>query len=115
MSKTPTQLKQLTIEQLKKLLASMLSFDWLISLRDEDAETKQNAARLLSNVQLQRLQLETTAICEIGEKLKENEDALVKGKKELEDKLGDLEDLKTIIEAGSQFVQTIGRIIDVAF
>ncbi len=107
---TPSEIKKQTISQLQKTFLKMMSPEWDVALEGQPKNVVADAAKKMLAVQRARLRMENAELASILEKLKENEDALVKGKKALEDSLKDLEDVKNVLKSTAAFLEIVGRI-----
>jgi hypothetical protein len=108
---TPSEIKKQTVSQLQKTFLKMMSPEWDVALEDQPKNVVADAAKKMLAVQRARLRMENAELASILEKLKENEVALLKGKKALEDSLEDLEDVKNVLQMTSAFLEIVGRIV----
>ena len=108
---TPSEIKKQTISQLQKTFLKMMSPEWDVALEGQPKNVVADAAKKMLAVQRARLRMENAELASILEKLKENEEALLKGKKALEDSLEDLEDVKNVLQMTAAFLEIVGRIV----
>ena len=108
---TPSEIKKQTISQLQKTFLKMMSPEWDVALEGKPKNVVADAAKKMLAVQRARLRMENAELASILEKLKENEEALLNGKKALEDSLKDLEDVKNVLKMTATFLEIVGRIV----
>jgi sugar-specific transcriptional regulator TrmB len=108
---TPSEIKKQTVSQLQKTFLKMMSPEWDIALEGKPKNVVADAAKKMLAVQRARLRMENAELASILEKLKQNEEALLRGKQALEDSLKDLEDVKNVLQMTSAFLEIVGRIV----
>lgn len=108
---TPSEIKKQTISQLQKTFLKMMSPEWDVSLEGQPKNIVADAAKKMLAVQRARLRMENAQLASILEKLKENEEGLLKGKQALEDSLKNLEDVKNVLKSTAAFLEIVGRIV----
>lgn len=108
---TPSEIKKQTISQLQKTFLKMMSPEWDVALEGKPKNVVADAAKKMLAVQRARLRMENAELTSILEKLKENEEALLKGKQALEDSLKDLEDVKNVLQMTAAFLEIVGRVV----
>lgn len=108
---TPSEIKKQTVSQLRKTFLEMMSSEWDIALEGQPKNIVADAAKMMLAVQRARLRMENAELTSILEKLKENEEALLKGKQALEDSLKDLEDVKNVLQMTAAFLEIVGRVV----
>lgn len=111
---SPSELKKLTISELRTLFLKMTSPEWDLSLEDKSDEEIAEAGKALLSVQRARLRLGNAQLADIRGKLKENETDIIKGKCSIDEALGNLQDVQKVLETTSAFLQIVGRIIVLA-
>jgi len=108
---TPSEIKKQTVSQLQKTFVKMMSPEWDVALEGKPKNVVIDAAKKMLAVQRARLRMENAELASIVGELKENEDALVKGKKALEDSLKNLGDVKSVLQMTAAFLEIVGRIV----
>jgi len=108
---TPSEIKKQTVSQLQKTFVKMISPEWDVALEGKPKNVVIDAAKKMLAVQRARLRMENAELASIVGELKENEDALVKGKKALEDSLKNLGDVKSVLQMTAAFLEIVGRIV----
>ena len=108
---TPSEIKKQTISQLQKTFLKMMSPEWDVALEGKPKNVVADAAKKMLAVQRARLRMENAELASILKKLKDNEEALLKGKQALEDSLKDLEDVKNVLQMTAAFLEIVGRVV----
>jgi sugar-specific transcriptional regulator TrmB len=108
---TPSEIRKQTISQLQKTFLKMMSPEWDVALEGKPKNVVADAAKKMLAVQRARLRMENAELASILEKLKGNEEALLKGKQALEDSLKDLEDVKNVLQMTAAFLEIVGRVV----
>ena len=108
---TPSEIKKQTISQLQKTFLKMMSPEWDVALEGKPKNVVADAAKKMLAVQRARLRMENAELASILEKLRENEEALLKGEQALEDSLRDLEDVKNVLQMTAAFLEIVGRVV----
>jgi hypothetical protein len=111
---SPSELKGMTLKQLNQIFLTMMSSEWDEALEGQPKEKVTEAAERLLSIQRARLRLGNIQLAEIRDALKENEDALTQGKQELEQVLGNLQDVQKVLATTSAFLGIVGRIVTLA-
>jgi hypothetical protein len=100
-----------TLEQLNRILVTMLSPDWDALLQEATPTRRRAALRALLRVQHARLVLGNAVLQEIAEDLKKNEAALVEGQRSVQSALDRLASVSAVLTAVGGLVDVITRIV----
>lgn len=100
-----------TLEQLNRILVTMLSPEWDAALQEVSPTERQAALRALLRVQHARLVLGNAILQEIADDLKENEASLVAGKEAVQSALDRLESVSKVLTAVSGLIDVVARVV----
>ena len=89
---------------------SLLSAEWTLSLEGKDDETKKQAANELLRVHHAIQKLENAQLTDIKDKLLENVRELEKGRERLANALTKLNQIKSVLNSVSGFLNIIGKV-----
>lgn len=85
------------------------------ALEDEDEETRNTAARVLLDIQHAIRRLENRQLADVRDALVANEGGLTEGRRRLEGALEDLGRVTAVLNAATQFLAVVGRIVNLLF
>ena len=108
--RTPSEIQDLTLAELREMRTVMASTRWLLELEDEPPAVREQAARDKLRLHHAIVRLENAKLRDIRDKLLENEQALVDGQKRLEAARRDLEKIEDILAAVGSFLDVVGRV-----
>jgi hypothetical protein len=100
-----------TLEQLNRILVTMLSPEWDAALQEVSPTERQAALRELLRVQHARLVLGNAILQEIAEDLKENEASIVAGQEAVQSALDRLESVSKVLTAVGGLIDVVARIV----
>jgi hypothetical protein len=106
-----TDLYASTLEQLNRILVTMLSPEWDANLQEATPAQRRAALRELLRVQHARLALGNAILQEIAEDLKKNEAGLVEGQKSVQSALDRLASVSSVLTAVAGLVGVVARIV----
>ena len=107
----PSEIRRLTLRQLRGAKEAMLSLEFQLSRAQEPADVRRRAALAISNTQIGILKLRTAELADIREALLANEEALNKSAGALAKALENLNNVKEVIGAASAFLGVVGKIV----
>jgi len=100
-----------TLKVLGDTLVTMTGSKWDAAMQDATAQQRTDAALLMLSVQEARLTLANTALADILDKLKENEDGLQKGIDRLQSALDSLAKVERVLNSISSILSIVARIV----
>jgi uncharacterized protein involved in exopolysaccharide biosynthesis len=108
---TPSEIKSMTLKQLRATLLEMTSPAWDVALTGKTEEEITEAARTLLAVQRARLRLENEKLAGIRDSLRTLEGDFVAGKNTIDQALSNLQETKVVLGAVKNFLTTLGKVI----
>ena len=105
------QIYSSTLEQLNKTVVRLTSPEWDAKVQGAPAEQRQKALAELLRVQHARLVLANSALQEIAQQLKANEQNLLDGQKALQLELDKLATVEAVLKAVSSLANVVARIV----
>ena len=110
----PFRIRDETLRQLNRTFKAMMSPQWDLALDGQSTAQVTRAARALLAVQRARLRLGNRRLTEIRDDLRAGEAELIKGAKKLDKSLRNLRNVKSVLDATTALLRTVGRIVDLA-
>ncbi len=111
---TPSDLRKMTLDELRTTLKAMLSTEWHQALSGKSKQEIGEAAHLLLTVQRTRLRLENAALREIRQQLQAHEMELLTSQRDLSRARQDMDNVTTLLKATTGFLRVVGRIVNLA-
>lgn len=109
----PSDIKSMTLKQLRAARKAMFSAQWMIALEFASAEDRANAAQQMLAVNHAIVTLENGQLDSIRQQLINNESDLTAGAQTLSGALTDLGKVTAVLGAISGFVGIVGRVVSV--
>ena len=107
----PSEIREETLKQLQQTVLQMTSPEWDLALEGEPEEQVKRAKKELLRVQAARLSLENAQLAEIRDKLIQNDAALEQGRQRLSWALQNLQQVQSVLEAVSSFLDIASRVV----
>jgi hypothetical protein len=111
MGTSPGEIKKMTLRQLRETRSAMMELKYLLALEKLPENEKGTGAALLSQVQMTYLKLRSARLRELREGLTAGQEELESGMTQLNEKLGNLEDVRSVIKATTAFLSVVNRIL----
>ncbi len=108
---SPSDIKAMTLSQLRAARKAMFSAQWMLALEGADAEARADAARCMLAVNHAIMSLENQQLADIRDRLTANEAALNAGAQALSKALDDLSKVKNVLTAITGFLGTVGKVV----
>ncbi len=99
------------LAQLNQAIVTMTSPEFDALLQQGTVDDRQRAARALLDVAQARLILGNAVLGAIAVELRANEQAFIDGRAELEESLGRLDNIETVLSTVAKFVSVVGRVV----
>lgn len=108
---SPSELKAMTLQQLRATRKAMFSAAWMLALQDADAAARTQAAQQMLSVNHAIMSLENQQLAAIRDQLIGNEPALVAGTEALTRALRDLRKVRDVLDAVRGVLGVVGKIV----
>ena len=103
----PEEIRELTLEQLNEIFLKMHEPEWRLALEGKSKEINDKATICLLDVEEKRLELQNAQLTDIMNELIENEEELKEGCQQVNDSLGNLQQVEAVLGAVSSFLDVI--------
>lgn len=107
----PSDIKSMTLSQLRATRKAMFSAQWMLSLETADPATRTSAAQQMLAVNHAIVTLENGQLDSIRQQLIANETDLTTSAQALSNALADLSKVNSVLTAITGFLGIIGRIV----
>lgn len=106
----PSDIRSMTLKQLRATRKAMFSAQWMLSLQTADATARTTAAQQMLAVNHAIVTLENSQLNDIRQQLIDNETDLTNAAQTLSDALTDLSKVNTVLSAITGFLGIVGKV-----
>ena len=111
MSNGTDNLQDKTLAELQALRTTLTSTDWLIQMMSASAQQKQQNADLRILLDAKIAELENVQFAQISDQMTANQDALNDAIADMQDALGDIQDIEKVLVAANQILKVVVKVL----
>jgi hypothetical protein len=108
---TPSEIRTEALRALRATQKQLNSPAWVLSIEEEDATVRREAALRLLDVQRAKLRLENAELADIRDQLSANETELTKGRTALEAALKKLQRVREVLDSVRSFLGVVEKVV----